>query len=124
MDFRIFLCFFAISLLSFFNCRNSAAGMITEIGINKRFYPKHYTVLPKKLKKLLRIKNTTVPKFLLYELFVSLLFALLFPINTVICLCFNGNKDIVRILIMIHTVLIIINLFYFVIKSTIFKHKQ
>lgn len=124
MDFRIFFMFFAISLLSFFNCRNSAAGMITEIGINKRFYPEHYTVLPKKLKKLLRIKNTTVPKFLLYELFVSLLFALLFTINTAICLCFNGNKDIVGILIMIHTVLIIINLFYFAIMSTIFKHKQ
>ncbi len=112
MDFEVIFVFFALSLLSFFNCRNSTIGMIVRIGINMRFYPKHYKVLHRKLKNFFRIKNTTIPKFLFYELFVSILFAILGPINTGIYLCFNENKELVGNLLMLHIILIIINLIY------------
>lgn len=123
MDFEVIFVFFALSLLSFFNCRNSTKGMIVRLGINMRFYPKHYKVLHRKLKRFFRIKNTTIPQFLFYELFVSILFAILGPINTIIYLCYN-NKELVGHLIMLHIILIIINFIYFAINSTVFYYCQ
>lgn len=64
MDSWFIFAFLAFTLLSSFNCRNSTKGMIDQIGINKRFYPKQYITLQSSIRKIFNIKNNAIPKFL------------------------------------------------------------
>ena len=115
------LCFIVFTLLSFFNCRNSTVGMIDEIGMNDRFYPKQYIILTSKTRKIFNIKSRVIPKYLYYELLISTLFALLGPIYIIIYLCCDENNSVGGLLLLFHSILIITNLIYFAIMSAIFK---
>lgn len=115
--------FIGFTLLSFFNCRNSTKGMIDEIGINNRFYPKGYMTLPRITRRFFGVKTKVIPKFLFWEFIVSVLFLALGPIYIIIYLCCNETSRVGGILLLFHTSLIIINLFFFAIMSTIFKKR-
>ena len=78
--------FFGIAVFSFLNCRNSAVGMIKEIGTNSCYYPKHFIILKSRMKKLFKIKDRVIPRYLYFELLLSLFFLLLGPVNTLICI--------------------------------------
>ena len=114
----------AYTLLSFLNCRNSTIGMINEIGINNRFYPKGYMTLPRKIRRLFSINNKLIPKFLFSELIISILFVTLGPIYIIIYLCCDGENSVGGILLLFHSSLIIINMLFFTIMSTIYKRKN
>lgn len=97
--------------------------MIDQIGINKRFYPKQYITLQSSIRKIFNIKNNAIPKFLFCELIISILFAILGPIYIIVYLCCDGNNGVGGILLLFHAGLILVNLAFFAIMSTIFKHK-
>ena len=124
MDISLFFAFIAYTLLSYFNCRNSTIGMINEIGINNRFYPKRYMTLPRKMRRLFSINNKLIPKYLFCELIISIIFVALGPIYIIIYLCYNGDNSVGGILLLFHSGLIIINLIFFTIMSTIYKRKN
>ena len=113
-----------ISLLSFFNCRNSTVGMIKEIGVNSRYYPQRYTVIPRWMKKLFRIKQSKIPKYLYAELIMAIIFALLGLVNSIVACCVNFDKQTVGILVIAHCCLIIFNAMFFVSMSFFFKKKR
>ena len=123
MDIEFVFVFIAFVILSCFNCRNSAKGMITEIGINERFYPKKYKPLTSCMRQFFNINCKMIPKFLYFELIISILFAILVPIYIMIYFCFDKNNRVLGVLWLFHVCLIIINSVYFIIMSTIFKHK-
>ena len=121
MNMKIVLMFFTISLLSFLNCRNSAIGMINKVGINSRYYPKRYIVIQRWMKRIFRIKQSKIPRYLYIELIIAVVFATLGLANSIIAFCGNFHKEIVGILIMIHVCLIIFNMIFFLIMSFFFK---
>ena len=105
-------------------CRNSAVGMTEDIGINSRFYPKHYIILKKWMRKLFHIKQHVIPRYLYLELLLSLLFFILGMFNTVIFIvdmAVGFDKTVEGYLIMFHVCLIIIDTIFFTIMSLIFK---
>ena len=98
--------------------------MTEDIGINSRFYPKHYIILKKWMRKLFHIKQHVIPRYLYLELLVSLFFFILGVFNTVIFIAVvvvGFDKAIVGYLIMFHMCIIIINTIFFTIMSLIFK---
>ena len=117
MDFGYVFMFLGISILSSLNCKNSAIGMIEKIGINSRHYPKGYTNPAKWVRALFKIKQRVIPRYLYFELILSLIFALIGPINLIICVAVDCAPDIVGILVMLHICLVIINMIYFSILS-------
>ena len=121
MDFGCIFMFLGIAILSFWNCKKSAVGMIHEVGINPRYYPKHYTALNGRMKKIFNIKQSHVPRYLYFELVLSLFFLILGPVNIVIWLAADCNKNIIGVLVMFHICLIITNMIFFSIMSLLFK---
>ena len=117
MDFGYVFMFLGISILSSLNCRNSAIGMIERIGTNSRHYPKGYTNPAKWVRTLFKIKQRVIPRYLYFELIVSLIFALIGPINLIICVAVDCDPNVVGILVMIHICLVVINMIYFLILS-------
>ena len=117
MDFGYVFMFLGISILSSLNCKNSAIGMIERIGINSRHYPKGYANPAKWIRSLFKIKQRVIPRFLYFQLILSLVFALMGPINLIICIAVDCSPDIVGILVMLHCCLIIIDTIYFAIMS-------
>lgn len=115
--------FFGIAVFSFLNCRNSAVGMIKEIGTNSSYYPKHFIILKSRMKKLFKIKDRVIPRYLYFELLLSLFFLLLGPVNTLICIAVDCNKTVSGILLMFHVCLIIINMIFFSVMSLLFKNR-
>lgn len=124
MNTKIILMFLAISVLSFFNCKNSTIEMIKEIGINSRYYPKRYVVVHRGLRKTFRIKQSRIPRYLYFELIIAIVFAVLGLINSVIACFFHFDKKIVGILTMIHVCLIILNMLFFSVISLCFKKNE
>lgn len=117
MDFGYIFMFLGISILSSLNCKNSAVGMIERLGTNSRHYPKGYITPAKWVRALFKIKQRLIPRYLYFELILSLFFALLGPINLIICVIVDCAPDIVGILVMLHICLVVINMVYFSILS-------
>lgn len=123
MDFGYVFMFLGISILSSLNCKNSAMGMIERIGINSRYYPKHYIIPKRWIRNFFQIKPRVIPRYLYFELLVSIFFLILGLLNLVIFIAVGCDKSITGILIMFHICLIIINMIFFSIMSWLFKKK-
>lgn len=123
MAFELIFFYFGAVVLSYMNCRNSTVGMIKEIGTSSRYYPKHYIIPKRWMKKLFQIKQHAIPRYLYFELLVSLFFIILGLTNIVIFIAVGCDKPITGILIMFHFCLIIINGIFFSIMSLFFKKK-
>ena len=59
---------------SFQGTKKSALDNIKKVGLNSRYYPKRYVLLPRRIRKLFRIEQRMVPRFLYFELLLSLFF--------------------------------------------------
>lgn len=119
--FSAFLAFMGLALLSFFNCRNSAVGILSEAGFNQRYYPKHYITPHRWMKKFYKLKQSSIPKYVFLEFYMAIIFALSGPVNFLIFIFTNGNSKTVGILVMLHCCLIILNTVIFVVMSHCFK---
>lgn len=123
MKLGIISLFLAASFLSSLNCRNSAIGMIKRIGNNARHYPKGFVVPAKWIRTLFGLKkHSIIPRYLYFELIMSLIFAALCPINILICIVTDWYT-VPGILLMIHCCLIIVNLLFFAIMTLIVEKK-
>lgn len=88
----------SIAICVFF--RNLAVGTIEETGTNSRLYPKHFIEPKRWIKKLFNIKDRVIPKYLYFELYLSLFFLILAPVSIAICIIFVFNYTVVHILVM------------------------
>ena len=122
MDFGYIFMFFAIAFLSSMECKNSAIVMIENVGKTSRHYPKWYIRPARWVRKLFNIKHQhEIPRYLYFELFLSIFFALLGPINLIICAATHCNPSVVGILLMFHASLISINMEFYSIMSLLLK---
>lgn len=124
MDFAFACVLLGFSALSFFNCRNSTVRMIKEIGTDSRYYPKRYASTKGWMKKTFHIRQQVIPKYLFFEFYMALVFAILEPFNLIIYCVTNGSKTVLGIGILVHTCLIVVNMFFFVLMSTVFKNSK
>jgi len=111
VQYVLFHCFF----------KNSAINMIDDVKTSFRFYPKHYLLPPRWIRKLYGLKKKEIPKYLLYRLYVSLAFLLLIPINIFVLLISQINPFFSSIMILMPCVYIVLDSFIFIIVSRIFK---
>ena len=121
MDFGSIFMFLGIALLSGLSCKNAAIGMIGQINTVSRYYPKHYMAPGRRMKKLFKLSQRVIPRYLYFELLLSLFFFLLGPLNIVIWMAFHGGITAAAILVMVHVCLILLNLIFFLITSLLFK---
>ena len=121
MDSELILIFLGISILSSMNCKNSAIGMIERIGTNSRHYPSGYIVPPKWVRTVFKLTQRLIPRYLYYELILSLFFAVLGPVNLIVCFITDSSANIVGVLIMLHVCLVVVNMIIFAITSSLMK---
>lgn len=121
MDLSVLFIFFGIATLSHLTTKNFAKGMIKEIGVNRRYYPKHYAIPRRWIRKVFELEKREIPRFICNEFVVSLFFALLGPLNALIFILSSGNAALVGILGMIHICMILIHFIYVSIVYFIFK---
>jgi len=121
MKIGIIVSFIGMSVLFFFNCRNAACGMIKKTNINSRHYNKRFLKTPKWAKKMFNITQQFIPKWLFFELILSVIFLAICPINIIIYMIFYDNTIITGWQFMVPMLMTIFNMFYFSIMSYIFK---
>ena len=118
----IFIMFLAISFLTNLQCRNETTGMIEEVGVFPMRHPKRYILTPKWVRKVFKIKHRFIPRYFYFRLILSLFYAALCPINTIIYTIFSGySANIGGILVMFHICLVIVDRIFFLIISFIMK---
>lgn len=123
MDIGYIFMFLGISFLSSVNCMTSTIGMIVQIGTNSRYYPMRYVAPARWVKSVFNLKQNLIPRYLYFELVLSLIFAVLGPINLIICVVVDCALDVVGVLVMFHICLVILNMAFFSIMSSIFKRQ-
>lgn len=111
--------FLAISLITSLRVKIITLFTIKEI-YSPRF-PKGYVEPSRLIKKIFKLKDKLIPRYLNFELYVSLFFAILGPINLVICTISGDNPTVTGVLVMIHVCLNIVDLMFFAIATFIFK---
>ena len=114
--------FLGWAFLAGFNYKNSAIQMIKEVGISRRYYPKHYIAPKKWMRKLFGIKPHLIPKYLYFELFMCLIQFALGPVNIIIALAV-GQKVVVRYMMLILVNLTTAERIFFLIISALYKRK-
>ena len=116
--------FLLMAVLSSCSCKNSALYLIKEIGVNRRLYPRHYSPPAKWMRRLFRVRQTRIPAFLYVELILSVVFAIMGPVNLLISaviFSLGYKREIIGILVITHCCLIIVNVFYLAISTLVFK---
>ena len=121
MGFGSIFMFLGIALLSGLSCKNAAIDMIGQINTVSRYYPKHYMAPGRRMKKLFKLSQRVIPRYLYFELLLSLFSFLLGPLNIVIWMAFHCGITAAAILVMVHVCLILLNLVFFLITSLLFK---
>lgn len=113
--------FLGIATLSSLTCRNAAVGMIEQFCPKSCHHRMRYTSLPKWMQKRLGVRKARIPWYLAAELYCSLFFAALGPINLVASAIACFDKTTVGCLIMIHVFLIILECVISVVLSAIYQ---
>ena len=109
---------------SFLAFKIAAMELMEEIGISSRYYPKHYVAPKRWIKNIFHIKKHRIPRFLNFELLLSLFFLALGPLNIVICVAVDGENFVSGMLVMFHSGLILINIIFIAIMTLLyFKRK-
>lgn len=75
------------------------------------------------MRNFFHIEQRVIPRYLYFELLVSLFFLIFGSLNAVTFIAVGCNKPITGILIQLHISLILINMIFYVIMSTIYKKK-
>ena len=101
----------------------AAMELMEEIGISSRYYPKHYVAPKRWIKNIFHIKKYRIPRFLNFELLLSLFFLALGPLNIVIYTAVDGDKSIGGMLVMFHSCLALINMVFIAIMTLLYKRK-
>ena len=123
MDLGWIYVYLGMAVLSFLTFKNLAVGQIEEIGISSRYYPKHYVAPKRWIKNIFHIKKHRIPRFLNFELLLSLFFLALGPLNIVIYTAVDGDKFIGGMLVMFHSCLALINMVFIAIMTLLYKRK-
>ena len=123
MDFGDYIIIFGgIALLSGLSCKNMAIGMIEQLNIVTRYYPKHYTALSRWMRKLFKLSQRVIPRYLYFELLLSLFFFLLGPVNIVVSVAGGGNETLTVILVIFPVGAIILNAIFFCTMSLLYQY--
>ena len=115
--------FFALSFLSSITAKNSAIGMIKYVTNNPRYYPKHYVLPARWIRVKFKLKKQLIPKYIYFEIFLSIFYAILGPLNLIISILVNFSDIIVSHLVMFHICLGIMDTIIFSIFSFIYQKR-
>ena len=66
--------------------RITAKLEIEKIKTNFKFYPKHYVLPPRWIRKHFKLKKKSIPKFIMFRLYLAVAFIALIPITIIIFL--------------------------------------
>lgn len=121
MKLEVIFLFFVISVLSSIVCKNSATGLIKEGKTNPSHYPKCFLTTPKWIRKYFGITQTVIPKYLYFELLLSILYVVLGPINFLIYGITGWKSMTAGILVLLHIGLIIVNTIFLGVMSVYMK---
>ena len=123
--FDVIILYSSVMFLAARNFRSLTVEGIKKIGINhrSRYYPEHYITPKRWMRKLFDIKQRIIPRFLYFELFVSLFYVILGPLNIVITIAVGVDTNIAGILFMSYLGLIMVNVICNCIISHRFKRK-
>lgn len=123
--FDVIILYSSVTFLASWDCGDMTVKRIKEIGINhrSRYYPEHYITPKRWMRKLFDIKQRVIPRFLYFELFVSLFYVILGLINIVITIAVGVDTNIAGILLLSYLGLIMVNVIYHCIMSHRFKKK-
>jgi len=124
MNYYHLIVFLGISILSSASAKNSAIGMIEQLRTYLPCYPKGYVTPAKWVRRIFKIRQRMVPRYLYFELLLSLFYAILGPLNLLVCLFTNCNKKIVALLVIVHCSLIIVEAICDFIIPFILKQKK
>lgn len=122
-NFKSVYYFAILSLFTYLNCRTSTKGMIKEIGINERFYPKRYVVPCNFIAKHFRIGKKKIPRFLYIRLYVAIVYAMMFLFNTVLYCILYSYEGITGVLIFYHCIFVLLDTVCFLLLSLVYKYR-
>ena len=114
------LLFMIMSFMCSYGRLKGIRGMIKNIGFHKKFYPNKYIVPDKKIASFFKINERSVPKWLYYELIMVIVYALFFPVNTILFLVTNGKID----LFVLQASILMIDELCFWIHSYIYRNNK
>ena len=96
--------YFLFLVMSVFMVNRTVIGTIAsikDIGLDSPQYPQGYKRPAEWMRKLFKIQNRVIPKFLYFEFYFPILFIALFPINCIIYFVMSSIPDVGGILAMI-----------------------
>ncbi len=123
MSLEVIYIYCIMAVASFLTFKNATVGLIEEIGISSRYYPKHYITPKRWIRNIFHIKKHKIPRYLYFELLLSLFFLALGPLNIVICVAVDGENFVSGMLVMFHSCLIIINSIFLAVMTLLYKRK-
>ena len=94
----------------------SIRRIIKKVGIRIKFYPAHYIMPSRKMRKIFKLDKKEIPKWMYFSLYLSFVYIILFLVFLILFLFLDAK---VMVMDVFHTVYIIF-MWMDVIYSTIF----
>ena len=112
-----------VSLGLYRSCRSTTKIEIEDIKTNLKYFPKHYIMPPRWIRKHFNLRKAYIPKFLLFRLYLAISFLILGPISAIICLIIKPNWYFVQAMFFTPQIFYVIDLIVFFILCHFFKKR-
>lgn len=117
----LLLSYMGYSIVTYIRFKQLSFEIINNVGINSRYYPKHYITLTGRMKKFLKVKQREIPRYCFFQLLLARFFLALGPVYVVITLATGFSDMVCSIIFMLHTCLALIFLVLGLIVLTLYK---
>ena len=91
---------------AFLTYKDLSLKFIQDIGINPKYFPRHYEKVPRFMRRLWNIKNE-IPKFILFRLWGSIILLAMGPTFSMVYICSGGNPYSFAITVFVSLVIIL-----------------
>lgn len=113
--------FFAILSFAGWDANSlSIKRIIKRVGIRIKFYPAHYIMPSKKMRKIFKLEKKEIPKWMYFSLYLSFVYIILFFVFLLYCLI-DDKLTILHIFLYGYGILMVADIIYFTFFAFLYK---
>lgn len=117
----VIITFLILSFMGWYGCVFPTKRLIRQVGLNVKYWPKHYIVPNKKIRRLYDLKKQEIPKWCYYQLLLSYVYIILFVISFLLYFCLNNKLWVMESFMRVWCVITAVDMIYLVANCIFYR---
>lgn len=113
--------FVMLSFMGWYGCVFTTKRLIQHCGLHKKYWPKHYIIPNRKIRRLYGLKKKDIPKWCYYQFILSFVYIILLVITLLLYLLLANKFFVLQFFMWVWCTITILDSLYTIVCSVIYK---